>query len=78
MKTKIRTLLLTLRPDLPEDEGLDLIEDGVLDSFDIIHLVQELDSQFGIAIKGTDITPENFRNVDTLAVLVGRYTGHAG
>jgi len=77
MKAKIKALLHTLRPDLPEGEGLDLIADGLLDSFDIIHLVEELDSQFGIAIKGTDITPENFRDLNTLTALVNRYTGSA-
>jgi len=75
MKAKINALLLNLRPDLPEGEGLDLVADGLLDSFDIIQLVQELDSQFGIAIKGTDVTPENFRNLDTLSALVSRYSG---
>jgi len=72
MKKIIIAALLHVRPDILLTGNEDLIEDGMLDSLDIINLVSELDSQFGISIKGIDITPENFRSVDTLVDLVGR------
>ena len=74
MKDKVIALLQQIRPDIPLDDCLDLIEDGLLDSFDLVNLVTAIDSAFGIAIKGTDIVPENFKNTESLCSLVAKYT----
>ena len=42
----------------------------MLDSFDVINLVNELDSQFGISIDGVDVLPENFSSVDNIVSLL--------
>lgn len=47
-----------------------LIEDGVLDSFDIINLIMALESAFQISIPGEAIVPQNLGNVRDIAKLV--------
>lgn len=42
----------------------------MLDSFDVVTLVSELEEKFSIAIDGEDIIPENFSSVDRIANLV--------
>lgn len=42
----------------------------MLDSFDIVSLVSELDKQFEISIDGLDILPENFMSVDSIVGLL--------
>jgi acyl carrier protein len=71
MKDRIINILTELRPEFDfTQEGVDFIEDGMLDSFDLITLVNELDSTFGISIDGVDILPENFCSVDAIARLL--------
>ena len=71
MKEQIIKILTDLRPEFDfTQEGVDFIEEGMLDSFDLIALVSELDSTFGISIDGVDILPENFCSVEAIARLL--------
>ena len=71
MKEQIIKILTELRPEFDfTQEGVDFIEEGMLDSFDLVALVSELDSTFGISIDGMDILPENFCSVDAIAALL--------
>lgn len=71
MKEQIINILTELRPEFDfTQEGVDFIEEGMLDSFDLVNLVSELDSTYGISIDGVDILPENFCSVDAIANLL--------
>lgn len=71
MKEKIIKILAELRPEFDfTQKGVDFIEEGMLDSFDLITLVNELDKAFGISIDGVDILPENFCSVDAITNLL--------
>ena len=71
MKEQIIKILTELRPEFDfTQEGVDFIEEGMLDSFDLVTLVGELDNTFGISIDGVDILPENFSSVDAIAALL--------
>ncbi len=70
MKEKIIEILTELRPEFDFTEEVDFIEEGMLDSFDIVNLVTELDSTFGISIDGVDILPENFASVEAIEKLL--------
>lgn len=71
MKEQIVKILTELCPEFDfTQEGVDFIEEGMLDSFDLVTLVSELDSTFGISIDGVDILPENFSSVDAIAALL--------
>jgi acyl carrier protein len=66
----VREILNEIRPEFDFAGSQDFIEDGMLDSFDMMMLVSELDKNFAISIEGTDITPENFKNVQTIEGLL--------
>ena len=71
MKEQIIKILTELRPEFDFTQGgVDFIEEGMLDSFDLVTLVSELDNTFGISIDGMDILPENFCTVDAIAALL--------
>jgi acyl carrier protein len=71
MKEQIIKILTELRPEFDfNQEGADFIEEGMLDSFDMVNLVSELDSTYGISIDGVDILPENFATVEAIENLL--------
>lgn len=70
MRKKILSQLSEIRPEFDFNKSTDFINEGMLDSFDIIQLVASLDSEFGISIDGSDILPENFKNVDSIIQLL--------
>lgn len=69
MKT-IAEILKEIRPEFDFTGSSDFIADGMLDSFDMMTLVSALDKQYGISIAGTDIVPENFKNLQTIETLL--------
>ena len=74
MKEKIVKMLNEVRPEFDFSEVHDFIENGMLDSFDVITLVTSLDEEFGISIEGIDILPENFGTIDAIMRLLSKYS----
>ena len=70
MREKIIAILSELRPEFDFTEEVDFIEEGMLDSFDVVNLVTELDSTFGISIDGVDILPENVASIESIENLL--------
>lgn len=71
MKEQIIKILTELRPEFDfSQEGVNFIEEGMLDSFDIVSLVDALDTEFDIVIDGVDILPENFSSIEAIANLL--------
>lgn len=70
MRQKVITILSSIRPEASFADSTDFLEDGLLDSFDMVSLVSALDEEFGISIDGVDIVPENFTNMDTIEALL--------
>lgn len=69
-------ILARIRPESNFRESSNYMIDGLLDSFDIITLVADLESSFGISIPGTAITPENFHTADTILKLIEQCPKH--
>ena len=70
MKKKILDFLTEIRPEFDFAASSNFIEEGMLDSFDIVSLVASLDEEYGISIDGTEILPENFSSVDSIFQLL--------
>ena len=68
--TKIIEILRDIRPGVDWESENDLIESGLLDSFDMITLVSELNDTFGVSIGLEHLEPENFSSVNTIANLL--------
>ena len=54
--------------DYETEEGL--IDNGILDSLDIVTLVTEIDSEFDVRIPPEEIVPENFNSAKALFALI--------
>ena len=71
----IYKILAEIRPEFDFKESEDFIEEGYLDSFDIVAVVSELETAFGILIDGLDVIPENFVNVEAICNVVKKNGG---
>ncbi|RHR51857.1 acyl carrier protein [Clostridium sp. AF18-27] len=67
---QIYEILSNLRPEFDYHTSQDYIADNLLDSFDIVSLVSELEERYGIFIDALDILPENFKNASAIADVV--------
>ena len=67
---KIIEILSDLHEDVDFKTCTTLIDDKILDSFDIITLITEINSEFDVAIPADKIVPENFNSAQALAALV--------
>ena len=70
MKERVLKILNDLRPEFDFSQAVNFVEEGMLDSFDVINLVTTLDEVFGISIDGTDVLPENFSSIDAIERLL--------
>lgn len=72
---KIKEMIKALRPEFDFDESENFIEDGLLDSFDIVALISNLEEEFGITVDGLEIVPENFISFEAIEELVKKSEG---
>ncbi len=70
MKNVIVAIIHSIRPEIQFDSDHDTDLFGVLDSLDIILLVEEIEKQIGVCIDADQIVPENFASLHTLEAFV--------
>ncbi|MBQ1310197.1 MAG: acyl carrier protein [Blautia sp.] len=69
---ELMAILEEARPDVDFEKETALIDDEVLDSFDIISIVSEINDHFDISINVNDLLPENFNSAQAIYELVTR------
>lgn len=63
-------ILQGIRPDVDFENETALIDDGILDSFDVVSIISELDDAFGVQIRITELDPDNFNSMESIWTLV--------
>lgn len=69
---KVLEILKELHPEVDFDTCTTLIDDKILDSFDIVTLISELSEEFDVTIPVEDIVPENFNSAKAINDLIER------
>ena len=59
-------ILEDIRPDVDFKQETQLVDEGLLDSFDIVSIVSELNDHFDIAIRVNELSPENFNSAEAI------------
>ena len=67
---QLLNILNELHPDVDFENVDTLIDDKILDSFDIVTLVAEIDAEFDVAIPAEELVPENFNSAQALFALI--------
>lgn len=66
---RIVEILQSVRPGIDVNSNT-LVDDELLDSFDIVTLVSELIDTFNVDISVEDIIPDNFNSVEAINKLI--------
>ena len=69
---KLLEILSDLHPEVDFENTADLVDDGILDSLDIVSLVAQIDAEFGVTIPAEEIIPENFNSAQELFALINK------
>ena len=69
---QLLNILNELHPDVDFEGREDLIDEGILDSLDIVTLITEINDAFDVSIPAEEIIPENFNSAAALTALLTR------
>ncbi len=69
---QILELLEGLHPEVDFETCTTLIDDKIIDSFDIVTLISDLSEEFDISIPVEEIVPENFNSAKAINALIER------
>ena len=72
MEQKIIEILKKIHPHTDVETSARLVDDGILDSLDIVTLVTELNAAFGVRIPAVEILPDRFNSVSAIAAMIER------
>ena len=72
---RIVEILQDIRPGVKWEAASAIIDDGLLDSFDMISLIGELEEAFNVHIGLEHLEPENFNSITAITALLRRLGG---
>ena len=70
MKEQVMEILAEIRSDIDFENEKALIDDGLLESLDIVAIVGEFNEEFDVEISVEDLVPENFNSVEAMVELI--------
>ena len=70
MRKQIMEILTEICPGIDFENEKALIDDGLIDSLDIVAVVTALMEAFDVALGVDDLTPENFNSVEAIEELI--------
>ena len=70
MRKQIMEILTEICPGVDFENEKALIDDGLIDSLDIVAVVTELMEAFDVELGVDDLTPENFNSVEAIEALI--------
>ena len=69
-RTKIIEVLKEVKPDFDFEGKINLVDEGLFDSFEVIQFVSEINDELDIDIPVHEIIPENFNSLDAIEELI--------
>lgn len=65
-------ILQDLHPEVDFETCDTLVDDKIIDSFDIVSIISEVNEEFDVVIPAEEIIPENFNSAEALYDLIQR------
>lgn len=65
-------ILKNLHPEVDFETCTTLVEEHIIDSFDIVTIIAEINEEYDVVIPAEEIIPENFNSAEALYDLILR------
>ena len=72
---KLLEILTENCPGVEFENEKKLIDDGLIDSLDLVMLVGEINDAFGVSITAENLEPENFNSAEAIYALIEQLRG---
>lgn len=72
MEEKILNILEEVNEEILTYDGSNLIADGIIDSFEIVEIITNIEEEFDIEISAENVVAANFANRDSIIEMVKR------
>ena len=72
---KLLELLKRVKPEVDFVNNFSLVDDGILDSIDIVSIITEIETEYSIEIDPDDIDPDNFQSAATIFEMIEKAVG---
>ena len=73
MDKKLEEILNSVNPEILETPGINLVEEGIIDSLAIMQIVSALEEGYGIDFDPDDIMPETFASAAAIEQALQNY-----
>ena len=70
MEERVLKILRQNNGEILQYQGQNMIEDGIIDSLDMINIVSDLENEIGIVIMPEDVNGKNFATKETVIRLI--------
>ena len=72
---KLLEILKRVNPAVDFANCKSLVDDGILDSIDIVSIVSELEKEYSFEMDPDDIDPDNFQSIETIYEMLNKIIG---
>ena len=70
MEEKILSILEEVNDEILTYDGSDMIVDGLIDSFEIVEIITNIEDEFDIEISAENVVAANFANKNSIIAMV--------
>lgn len=67
---KLMEILKRIKPEADFTASNDLIDEGILDSMDIVSIISEIEKAYFIEIDPDEIDPDNFQSISSMFAMI--------
>lgn len=69
---KLLSILKDIKSDVDFEKETELVDAGILDSLDIVAIIDAIEESFGLEVDPDNIDPDNFQSADTIWAMIRR------
>lgn len=67
---RLMEILKRIKPEADLTASNDLIDEGILDSMDIVSIISEIEKEYFIEIDPDEIDPDNFQSISSMFAMI--------
>ncbi len=69
---RLIAILRKIKPEVDFTKCSDFVDEGIFDSIDIVTIIDEIESEYGVEIQPEDIDPDNFQSLENMIEMIER------